>query len=252
MNIDLPRQEQIFDLRKLWQEAFGDTDAFLDDFFAAADPLNHCRCTTVDGKPVAALYWFDCTWQEKKLAYLYAVATQKEYRGQGLCRKLMENTLRFLDENGYYGAMLVPGDEALRKMYASMGYQTATYITQICCEASDREIPLRTLEAVEYAALRRQYLPAEGVLQEGCNLAFFVRHGMLLAGEDFLLAGEMQDGVLYGELLGDLRKAPDIVRTVGCHEGRLRTLGAQQPFAMYYPLEQQSGGMPGYFGLAFD
>ena len=252
MNIDLPRQEHIPQLYRLWQEAFGDTDAYLDAFFAAAEPLKHGRCVTVEGKPVAALYWFDCRWREKKLAYVYAVATKTQCRGQGLCRALMADTLRYLKASGYQGAMLVPGGEALRKMYASMGYQPATRITQLSCVAAENGTALRTLETAEYAALRRSYLPPEGVVQEDCNLAFLKTRWMLLAGEDFLLTADIFDGVVTGELLGNTEKAPEITKALQCKRGIFRTPGTDIEFAMYHPLDGETCVTPGYFGLAFD
>ena len=81
MIIDYPAENAIPQLRGLWKEAFGDEDAFLDAFFATGFSPDRCRCVTVDGQLAAALYWFDCSWEEKPLAYLYAVATGKAYRG---------------------------------------------------------------------------------------------------------------------------------------------------------------------------
>ena len=69
MTIDMPKAEQISGLRQLWKEAFGDSDAFLDSFFAIAFSPERCRCVTEDGRPVAALYWFDCGYQGENLAY---------------------------------------------------------------------------------------------------------------------------------------------------------------------------------------
>ena len=101
MTIDAPRQEQIGQLRLLWKEAFGDTDAFLDSFFAIAFACDRCRCVTEDSRVTAALYWFDCSCGGKKMAYLYAVATAKDRRGSGLCRALLEDTHAHLKKKGY-------------------------------------------------------------------------------------------------------------------------------------------------------
>ena len=65
MTIDLPAPDQIPQLRVLWQAAFGDTDAFLDIFFHRAFAPERSRCITQDGRVVAALYWFDCSWGTK-------------------------------------------------------------------------------------------------------------------------------------------------------------------------------------------
>ena len=78
MTIDLPKPGQIPQLRQLWQEAFGDSDAFLDSFFSLSFAPERCRCVTEENHVTAALYWFDCSCHGGKMAYLYAVATGKE------------------------------------------------------------------------------------------------------------------------------------------------------------------------------
>ena len=122
MNIDQPQTRDLPGLRQLWQEAFGDGDAFLDAFFQTGFAPSRCRCLYFSGDLAAALYWFDCTWENKKVAYLYAVATKKAYRGRGLCTALMEDTHRHLQDLGYHGAALVPGNEKLFTLYEKMGY----------------------------------------------------------------------------------------------------------------------------------
>ena len=80
MIIKSPEQKDIPQLRQLWRQAFGDTDAFLDIFFSTAFSPERCRCVLADGA-VAALYWFSCQSDGQPLAYLYAVATSQKFRG---------------------------------------------------------------------------------------------------------------------------------------------------------------------------
>ena len=61
MIIDHPTTTQIPQLRSLWKEAFGDSDAFLDIFFQRAFSPQRCCCVTQGDAVVAALYWFDCS-----------------------------------------------------------------------------------------------------------------------------------------------------------------------------------------------
>ena len=76
-----PERRELPALRQLWQEAFRDDDAFLDKFFSTGFHPNRCRVVMQNGRAAAALYWFDCQWEDKKLAYLYAVATAKSQQG---------------------------------------------------------------------------------------------------------------------------------------------------------------------------
>ncbi|MBQ9112390.1 MAG: GNAT family N-acetyltransferase [Clostridia bacterium] len=253
MIIDEPGRADIPSLRRLWREAFGDTEAFLDSFWRTAFSPSRCRCVTLDGEAVAALYWFDCEHMGRRIAYLYAIATAKSRRGQGLCRRLMENTHRHLQDLGYEGAVLVPGDRGLFGLYGKMGYTICGHIRKISCDASESETGIRPIEPAEYEMLRRRFLPHGGVIQEKENTVFLQSMSKLYAGEGFLLAARREGDTLYGtELLGEENAAPAIVRALGCTKGIFRTVGTEIPFAMYLPFPDSRLDPPTYFGLAFD
>lgn len=250
MQIDYPQESQIPGLRKLWQEAFGDTDAFIDHFFKTAYSPWCCRCVTLDGKVAAALYWFYCYVGEDRYAYLYAVATAKEFQGQGLCWELMQNVHKLLAEEGFAGAILVPADDGLRKMYAKMGYLPLSGMDSFSCEAGDTPVKLEERNSDAYAAARREYLGEKGVVQEGNGLAFLSGMAKFYQGEDFLLAAYADGDTLNAvELLGNRDAAPGILAALGMPRGNFRVPG-ETPFAMVYPLRPAS--RPDYFGLAYD
>ncbi len=252
MVIDYPRESQLPQLRQLWKIAFGDTDEFLDGFYETGFSPERCCCVTEGDTVAAMLYWFDCEYAGQKLAYLYAVATHPDYRNRGLCRKLMADTHAVLASQGYAGAILVPQQEPLRKMYASMGYADCGAVSEINCVPAEKAVPLRKIDGAEFAALRRQYLPKGGVIQEGEGIAFLERTYELYAGEDFLLTAFLEDGFLFGaELLGNRDAAPGSLKALGCLRGRFRTPGDTMPFAMFRPLAENAVP-PTYFGLAFD
>ena len=251
MKIDYPAQDQIPKLRKLWKEAFGDDDAFLDTFYSTAFAPDRCRCVTMDGNPVAALYWFDCSFDGKPIAYIYAVATKEVYRGKGLCRALMENAHSHLTYLGYAGAVLVPGTQALFGMYETFGYRTCCMISEFPCAAAEEPVSPRAIDTEEFCALRRKFLSAGSVLQEGVNLEFLQTMAKFYAGEDFLLTVADTDGAFFApELLGNVHAAPSILTAFGKKEGVFRTPGGDKPYAMYKALGAPE--LPRYFGFAFD
>lgn len=243
MKPDYPAEEQLPQLRELWKEAFDDEDAFLNTFFETAFAPDRCRCVTVDGEAAAALYWFDCRCYDRPVAYLYAVATRKVFRGQGLCRALMMDAEHCLSALGYGGIVLVPGQKGLFRMYEGMGYAVCSGIREFSCQRGDAPATMRAVDAEEYARLRRQYLPEGGVVQEGAGLSLLAAQCGLYAGEDFLYA----EGA---ELLGNADAAPGILAALGKSSGVFRAPGQERPFAMYRPLTDLP--VPRYFGLAFD
>lgn len=249
MRIDHPLPTQIPALRRLWQEAFGDTDAFLDGFFDRVFSPDRCRCIFAGKDAAAALYWLDCDYNGGKLAYLYAVATAEASRNQGLCRALMEDTHALLQARGYAGAVLVPGEEGLFAMYEKMGYQVMSCMDTLAVSSS-APVALKAVTPEEYAAARKNFLPAGGVVQEKENLALLTLCAGLYAGDGFLLAARKEGDTVIGlELLGDHTKAAGISAALGASKGQFRIPG-EKPFAMYHPLSDAP--KPAYFGLAFD
>ena len=251
MTIKHPTQAEIPQLRKLWKEAFGDPDAFLDIFFSAAFAFDRCRCVVADGEVAAALYWFSCQADGQPLAYIYAVATSPKFRGQGHCRQLMADTHAHLKDRGYAGALLVPGDAGLRKMYRAMGYEDMTAVERFSCQAG-APVALEQIDAAAYAALRRERLPQKGVLQEGENLRFLEAISQFYRGEDVLLCAVKEDDrLIVPELLGNAAAAPGIVGALGCKEGTFAIPGEKEPFAMGITFSPDFR-KPSHFAFAFD
>ena len=252
MNITCPSEDLIPGLRQLWKAAFGDTDAFLDDFFSTAYAPRRCRCMTEDGEPIAALYWFDCELDGAKLAYIYAVATAPAHRGKGLCRMLMADTMGSLTAAGYQGAQLVPQEPWLIEMYRKMDFVPCSGVTEFHVMAADASIPVQKIDNDAYALLRRRLLPPGGVIQEGENLTFLAAQTDFFAGDNWLAAVTETDGMLWcPEFLGDPALIPGLVKALGYREGSFRMPGNGRPFSMFRPLTVDCP-RPLYFGLAFD
>ena len=81
--VPFPRTGNEARLRRLWRQVFEDPEDFLDLFFGLPGCLDRCCVASRDGKVVSALYWFDCDFRGRKLAYLYGAATDPVYRGRG-------------------------------------------------------------------------------------------------------------------------------------------------------------------------
>lgn len=250
MRPEHPKEQNIPALRTLWQEAFGDTDAFLDGFFSTAYAPERCLCVAEGEEVLSAAYWLDVLLPEGKGAYIYAVATLEAHRGKGLATIVLNAIRETLRQRGYAAAILVPGDRELADFYGAMGYRFFGGIREYSALAKSPGVMLRKIDTAEYGRLRRRYLRSGGVIQEGENLAFLEIYAALYAGEDFILAAYQQEDTLSVlELLGNGEKAPQILYTLGAKQGSFRMPG-QETFAMWLPLKQVQ--QPTYFGLAFD
>ena len=252
MKPDHPTLEEQAQLLQLWKQVFGDHGGFWEMFLDTGFDPDHCRCVTEGTQVTAALYWFDGFRGGQKIAYLYAVVTHPEHRGKGLCRGLMEDTHAFLADHGYASAILVPEKEELRDLYRKLGYRDCTCVSEFSCAAGDTPVSMRAIGLSEYAALRRRYLPENGVIQEGNNLDFLAAQVQFYTGEDWLMAAYAEEETLYApELLGNADAAPGIVSALNCIIGKFRTPGAGRNFAMFRPLRADAVA-PSYFGFAFD
>ena len=252
MGFEHPSPDQTPQLVQLWEDVFGEYDGFWKLFLKTAFQPDHCRCITENGLVTAALYWFDCSCDGDRIAYIYAVATDPAHRGKGLCRKLMEDVHTLLTQQGYDSVMLVPADKGLREMYRKMGYEDCTTVSELTCTAADTSARIRNVTIDEYAALRRTLLPENSVIQEGNNLTLLAAQMQLYAGDDFLLAAWLEEDTLHGtELLGNSDAAPGILRALGCEKGIFQTPGVNQPFSMIHKLHT-AAVVPNYFGFSFD
>ena len=163
----------------------------------------------------------------------------------------MDYTHKALKSSGYKGAILVPGSKSLFEFYAKMGYKTSCYVSQKEAAYAENTEPAVKISADEFAALRRYFLPAKGVVQEGENLRFIGAYADFYKGKDFLFAASIEDKALIcHEFLGNTQKFPEILNFLGCKNGSLRTMGTDLPFAMYLSFEGKD--YPAYFGFAFD
>lgn len=251
MTVNMPQEEQILQLRDLWKQAFGDTDAFLDGFFATGFDRRRCRCVTWNDRVAAVLYWFDCCWEGKKLAYIYAVATDEDFRGKGFCRGLMEDTHAHLGKLGYRGAILVPGSRELFGMYEKLGYRG--FCPRLWQEVTAQE-PAVTLQALtpdEYAAARKERLPAGGVQQDGAALMYLATFAGFYRAEESIFCGGGEEVFQFQEYFGAPEKLPGILAALQVNAGRVLCPGVGPDSAMFYPLSDDME-MPTYFGLALN
>ena len=249
MTVNMPEKTQIPQLRSLWKQAFGDTDAFLDGFFATGFDHRRCRCITWNDRVAAALYWFDCSWKGKKLAYIYAVATDADFQGKGFCRNLMEDTHRHLQKLGYYAAVLVPGDRGLFSLYEKLGYRGFSPKLLQEVTAGETAASLRALTPEEYAAKRRQVLPENGVIQEGAALKYLATFAGFFEAEGCLFCGGGEENFLFQEFFGPEEMLPGILAALQVTAGRVPCPGQGSCSAMFYPLTFEED-IPDYFGLA--
>ena len=255
MDIVSPLKSDIQSLRLLWKEAFSDTDEYLDIFFDTAFSSERSLCVK-DGKTIVAMiYWFECEYNKEPAAYLYAVATKKEFRGRGICRSLMKKTHGELLMRGYKNAFLVPAKCDLYSFYEGMGYTVCSYIDEYeaFSDESSGDTMLLEISSDAYFEKRRKLLPENSVIQEKECKALLEKTCGFYLGNGFIFAYEVYKGELYiKEYLGEKSLIPVILQTIGYEKGYIRTPGGKKSFGMSLSLCGKENPDNVYFGFALD
>ncbi len=121
--------EEQREMRAMWHEVFGDDIAEIDSFLIGhsdAVPFLHKE----NGAVVSMLFVVPLQMWGKRVAYIYAVATQPEYRGRGLATKLLGEALRYAEGYGRFDvAALIPSSTESKMLYERLGFE-------------DRQIPM--------------------------------------------------------------------------------------------------------------
>lgn len=234
-------------LKELWKLVFGDPDSAIDTFFRTAYSPDRCRYLEENGQPVSALYWLDCEYTGGKLAYIYAVATHPDHRGKGLASKLINETHQLLKMQGYAGAVLKPA-KGLFPFYERLGYATCGYINTFHAKAGD-PLPLQELDTAAYARRRREFLPANSVIQEGATLDFLMTYAKVYDAGNALVCLYPDEQIIF-EFLGDPAAASGILGMLQIPEAHFITAGTDIPYVMHYPLNCPE--KPGYLGITLE
>ena len=132
----------IADLRTLWQEAFGDTEEFIDGYFCTAFSPARCRCMVINKKVAAALYWMDVTYKGQRFAYLYALAVELDDHPLNVQNDLGDV---FLDAGDRGELMLDTGDlDGSRSSAGQRRKQNSLYTSFLNGTRAQEACPIRT------------------------------------------------------------------------------------------------------------
>lgn len=250
MTIEYPRESDIPALHRLWKQSFRDPDALIDHFFRTAFSPGRCRCVRLSDAPVAAAYWFDCRHGGKKIAYLYAVATEDAYRRRGYCHALMEDIHILLKSEGYSGVLLVPGTASLRSLYASMGYAPCCFVTRRTVPASGA-CRIRRISKDEYVQKRRALVPPGAAEPDDTLWVFFAGFAEFYEGENLLLCATREGNCVHiQELFSQTDALGQIAGTLGAQCCQAVPDGGETALAMYRKLDETEP--PAYFRPAMD
>ncbi len=131
----LANEQDIPALVGLWEEAFGE-DELVRDFYDKAFMEMSVLIVKNEQRIVSMLHYMPCRYEEGgvvyKGVYLYALATDKEYRGRGYMGRLINEALELAKQSGVDFCFLVPADAPLYDFYKKFGFDTMLYKADEC------------------------------------------------------------------------------------------------------------------------
>lgn len=134
-------------IRKIYREAFGNEPEFEQPLFENCG--QYIRFAEKDGVPVSFYFALPCEIKQKNKSfpatYIFAAATHKDYRNQGLMGKLLED----LKKETRHALILRPANEDLINYYKKFGFTSFK-----ATDTSPSEIYLEPKEGFRTLALK--------------------------------------------------------------------------------------------------
>lgn len=112
-------------LCRLWQQVFGDSEAFAEQVFRQFAGPRGVYTAVENGEPVSLLCAVPVTMQSKAGAYFYGLATRPDHRGKGLMHGLIEHVCGLLTQQGCQFVCLIPAGPSLFDFYAQQKFEKA-------------------------------------------------------------------------------------------------------------------------------
>lgn len=126
-----PVLEELPALKALWTNAFSEEGAYVDFLFEQADLLWYALGAFQGGTLAGMLFSLPCVIHGAHRAlpsrYVYGVATDPAFRGQGIMTRLEAAASARAKEEGAAAMLLVPAGKSLFAMYQKLGYRTCFY-----------------------------------------------------------------------------------------------------------------------------
>ena len=264
---DIPAQ------RLLWHLAFGDEDAYVDNFYSTYYRPERVLVLEESGQVRSMTAWFDTTFVVPGLgayraAYLYAVATHPDCRGRGLAGRLLAEADRYFRALSIPAVTTVPAEPSLHDFFGANGFRECFVHGQFSHSLDAPPLgaapALAPLAPADYCRLREEALTGTPHIaldvqavtyQDGaCRLSggglYALEHPQ--GGTTLLCAEGMGDGtLLVKELLGPLALRESALswlpRLLPAWSGRFRVPQGDTPLR-----DAQVAGPPVGGGLGLD
>lgn len=176
------RREFEGELKALWKSTFGDSDWYIDSFFKKVRSDENTLVYTEGGRVLSALYIIPygifIEGKKETAAYLYALATQPEFRGRGIMSELINSALDLSRERGYAISALIPADVSLAGFYRKFGFEY--FFEQVKITKTRKEAE----KLAQNSRPARLYEADAGQIWRAYSRSVFVSHEHIVLSEE--------------------------------------------------------------------
>lgn len=196
-------------LFELWHSCFGDSEKYVFPFLDTFLGEDNVYVYEDSGRIVSAVYALDCEIGSHKGIYFYAVATDENYRKQGLARKEIEFLIDYKTKKGAEIFLLTPSNEKNRNYYGKLGFSDFFY-----CEKRTFEKCEETAEITEEYSFSELFSLREKVFGKGKFVSFPKKHFDFALMFSEKIFAEKENGECVSYALTDGKKITEL-----CCEG---------------------------------
>lgn len=237
-------------LKTLWHEVFGDAPELIDRFFELLPSMGTGLTAKRGGELLGAAYilcseLWEASGCRRKLAYIYAVAVDKDARSFGLGGEIVRACKRWCWENGIELILTLPAEPSLYGWYKkAAGFEPVGGCGYDTVYASDKPADITELSADEYGFRRAELLRGKNYVNLYYGWLLFEEALLKTCGGGYyacgggIACGYIENGTLHiKEALCDPPEfIPSLCKMLGCREALVRRSDkAGKPYIAAFP-----------------
>ena len=115
-------EERTEKVKQLWQEAFGDSEEFIDTFLHRFHTPERMYTLWNGDQLLSMLHLLPFRMNGTEVGYIYGVATSPTERGKGHATHLLREAIEQARNKRLGALVTIPADESLRRYYAKFGF----------------------------------------------------------------------------------------------------------------------------------
>lgn len=214
-----PNDQDLPAIKTLWQEAFHDSQEDTDFYFNLRHQHENMLVFKDGDQVLGMLSMLPLVLQSGNTSYdaryVFAVATRKAARGQGISSKLLVQAHQSMKNQGLWASVLVPANAALFDFYLKRGYKNQFYVRELhLTKAEIPENPLGTYADCSLDTYLRVHqesnLHSKLYARWDQHALGFVKDSLKGEGGMLLLSSQHYTAVAACERRGDLIRVVDI------------------------------------------